>query len=306
MYALLYLVVSIPAGILLPAAYGIVTGVTDAVERREHPETILFIASLAMPVVVAALPGVPRYDGSRLFLNAFPFVACLAGIGFSRGIAPLARRVLPAAPRAAAAVAAWLFLAPTALSLWSVHPFEPYSYYNVLTRGPSGAIGLGLSPVVWAMSDRTVVEYLNEHALPGETVYDATGATAPLKGYQELGLLQPGLRWGHDADWMVLEYNLAYAVLARLVALLPGRPSVVSQGIRGEGGGCPRSGRFSRPPEHVEGSLGHRAAHDGEAARGARGMGRAGRWADEAVEAMPPPATTTLTLTAGDGGSISW
>jgi hypothetical protein len=111
----------------------------------------------------------------------------------------------------ATVAAAALFLWPTFLSLWSIHPFEAYSYYNVLTRGPSGAFEIGLSPVMLAMSDRSVVEYLNEHARPGETIYGATGASAPLKGYQQLGLLKRDLRWGRRPEWVVLEYNLAYS-----------------------------------------------------------------------------------------------
>jgi hypothetical protein len=210
-YALLYLLVSIPAGILLPAAFAIVAGIADVVRRRGRSETVLLIAAFLVPICVATMPGVPRYDGSRLFLNAFPFVAALAGIGFSRGLAPLVRRALPSVPRVATVAAAALFLWPTFLSLWSIHPFEAYSYYNVLTRGPSGAFEIGLSPVMLAMSDRSVVEYLNEHARPGETIYGATGASAPLKGYQQLGLLKRDLRWGRRPEWVVLEYNLAYS-----------------------------------------------------------------------------------------------
>jgi hypothetical protein len=210
-YPFFYFLVSIPVAILLPAAWATLTGVADAVRLRGRPETALLLAALCVPLVVAALPGVPRYDGQRLFLTAFPFAACLAGVGFSRGIVSLAEHIPAAARPAASALAAALLLLSAAFSLWKVHPFQPYSYYNVLTRGPSGAFALGLSPVVWAMSDRSAAEYLRDHARPGETIYGATGATAGLKAYQRLGLLDPALRWGRRADWLVLEYNLAYS-----------------------------------------------------------------------------------------------
>jgi 4-amino-4-deoxy-L-arabinose transferase-like glycosyltransferase len=210
-YPFVYLLVSIPIGILLPTAFATVAGLADAMRRSGRAETVLLIAAMLTPVAVAALPGVPRYDGQRLFLNAFPFAACLAGIGFARGVVPLIERALPAAPIVASSVAAGSLLVPAVVSTWNVHPFQPYSYYNALAGGPSGALGLGLSPVVWAMADRSVVRYLNAHGRRGQVVYTHTGAAGPLRAYERLGLLRPGLRWGRRADWIVLEYNLAYS-----------------------------------------------------------------------------------------------
>jgi 4-amino-4-deoxy-L-arabinose transferase-like glycosyltransferase len=210
-YPIVYFLLSIPVSILAPAAFATLSGVADAVRRRGQPETVLLVAAMLMPVVVASLPGVPRYDGQRLFLNAFPFAACLAGVGFGRAVAPLAERLLPAAPLAATAAAAALLLLPAAISSWRVHPFEPYSYYNALVGGPSGALRRGLSPLVWAMSDRSVARYLNEHGAAGDVIFGGTGAVGPLVGYQKLGVLRRGFRWGRRPDWIVLEYNLAYS-----------------------------------------------------------------------------------------------
>ena len=58
---------------------------------------------------------------------------------------------------------------------------------------------------------KTAVGRAYRDATPGETIYAATGASEPLRAYQRLGLLNRDLRWGRRADWVVLEYNLAYS-----------------------------------------------------------------------------------------------
>jgi hypothetical protein len=212
-YVWLYLVASTPVGILLPAALWIAGAVHDLARRqRPEPTAALLCAAMLAPVVVGSLPGVPRYDGPRLFLNAFPFVACLAGIGFSREVLPMCAHAAGDRWRGAlATMAASVLLGSAAVGLWRIHPFEAYSYYDGLIGGPRGAFELGLSPVLWAMADRTSVATLNRSGAPGEVVYTSTGATLPLRAYQQAGLLRDDLAFGARPDWVVLEYNLAYS-----------------------------------------------------------------------------------------------
>jgi Dolichyl-phosphate-mannose-protein mannosyltransferase len=215
-YPFVYFFVTIPIVVLLPMAAGALqAAVGPILGRRPQPELVLLLLALLTPVIVCALPHIPRYDGPRLFLNAFPFVACVAGVGFAQVLVPGLRRLLSplasiTAPIEPVVLGAALLLS-AASSVWRIHPFEPYSYYNLLVGGTAGAVRRGLSPVQWAMAGRKTVDYLNRHAHRGDVIYNRTGATAPLQEYQIVGLLRRSLKWGERPDWVVLDYNLAYS-----------------------------------------------------------------------------------------------
>ena len=210
-YAPFYLLVATPLGILLPAVASLAGLVADLTRAAPRRPTSFCSCLLIHARALCAWPSVPRYDGPRLFLNAFPFVACLAGAGFARSLDLLGGALgKPLAGAGRAALGA-LLLGSAALGLWRVHPFEPYSYYNALIGGPSGALRLGLSPVLWAMADRRSVDHLNRFARAGDVMYSNTGATLPLRAYRAAGLLRSDLEFGTRPQWVVLEYNLAYA-----------------------------------------------------------------------------------------------
>lgn len=216
LYPIVYLIVSVPVPILLPALAGVAAMATDLARRRPtQPELVLLLAGLVTPVLVSAVPNIPKYNGPRLFLGAFPFVACLAGVGFSRVLLPVALRLSqrwqPGASRLVACALGATLLIPAAVVTARVHPFEPYSYYNSLVGGTTGAFRLGLSSVHWGMANLATVEYLNRHGGPGDVLYDNTGASVPLRAYQAEHKLRSDFRWGKHPDWVVLEYNLAYS-----------------------------------------------------------------------------------------------
>ena len=108
------------------------------------------------------LPGVPVYDGVRLFLHVFPFVACLAGVGGvsaarwlrSRGVSE--RWTLPAV-----LAVAIVQLVPTAGTI----PFG-LSYYNLLAGGPAGAERLGFETTYWGEGMDAVFWQEVEKTLP--------------------------------------------------------------------------------------------------------------------------------------------
>ncbi len=204
-YPFYFLLVSVPLAILVPSVIGVAGAFAGVLHQRARSEHVLLVAAMLTPVLVLALPGVPKYDGARLILGAFPFVACLAGIGFSQALAPLARRP------AVAPLAAVLLLAPAAVVLYRLHPFEGYSYYNWLAGGTRGAFERGFSAAAWGLVDRSTVAYLNQHGKPGDALYPGTGASLPLRGYAALGLLRQDFKFEDRADWIVVEYNRAYA-----------------------------------------------------------------------------------------------
>lgn len=157
-YPLVMTLVTIPVGIL----FLVVVGATRAVRAfRQQPALALALINVAVILGIFMLPGVPKYDGVRLFLPLFPFLAVLAGMGAKAGWEWLAQRSKgrPWRPLLATAV---LFLSQTAGIVW-FHPFE-LSYYNGLVAGLWGAHKLGMETTYWHdVVNRDIFRWLTEN-----------------------------------------------------------------------------------------------------------------------------------------------
>ncbi len=148
-YPFVLTLVTVPLGLLALAGLGVRPALA---QREDRGIGALFLASGALHLLVAAVPGVPKYDGVRLFLPAFPFVACLAGIG-----AAWAWKRWKAVGRGL--VAAIFILA--AAALYHAHPYE-LSYYNALVGGAWGARKLGFETTYWGDTvNRSVIAAVN-------------------------------------------------------------------------------------------------------------------------------------------------
>lgn len=134
--------VTVPVGILLLAAVGL-----WGARRRilNDPTTSLIIGAIVAPLVLFSLPGVAVYDGTRLFLVAFPGIALLAGCGVSRLCDWLMDRKLPHKPILGVVLAG---------QLAGIFTTTPYflSYYNVAVGGSPGAERLGFEVSYWGDS----------------------------------------------------------------------------------------------------------------------------------------------------------
>ncbi len=211
-YPWFYFVTSIPLGLLIALVVAPLSAAIEVVRR--HPvDNVVVLLSLAMivPVVSCSLPGVPKYDAHRLFMGAFPFAACLAGIGASRMVAVFEGWFAPASRRWVAGGLAAILLLPAAVSTWRVHPFEGYAYFNGLVTLAGGPRAIGVSPLHSAMADRSSVEYLNDSAADGDVLRHRTGAFAPVRAFGRAGVLRRRLRRGDNPKWVVLEFNHAYS-----------------------------------------------------------------------------------------------
>lgn len=143
--------VSVPVGIHLLAVCGLVRHLASS--RGDRP-TWLYWAAVMLPLVAFSIPGVPVYDGVRLFLMVFPFWACLAGIGASFVFGWMQQRW---GVRWAASLLA-VFLGAQSFGVFYYHPFE-LSYYNLLVGGLRGAARLGLEATYWG--DSVTVDLLD-------------------------------------------------------------------------------------------------------------------------------------------------
>jgi len=177
-YPFVMTLVTVPAGLLVLAG----CGVRRAVAAGKRKFGLLVLAGAALHLGVAALPPVPKYDGVRLFLPAFPFLACLAGIGAAR---------LWAWRRAGRVVVVAILLVAAA-QLAYTHPYE-LSYYNALVGGAWGAERLGFETTYWGDTvNRRVMARVNALCPDGSSV----AVLPPYQAFLDpLPWMRGGLRW---------------------------------------------------------------------------------------------------------------
>lgn len=155
-----------PPAILLLALAGL------AHPRLSGEERWLLLLGVVVPVGRTLLPGMANYDGVRHFLEAFPPLAALAGLGLALAV-QLAGR-LPALARhartARAATALALVATPLAAAA-STHP-DGIAYWNAFAGGLSGARARGIPDATdyWGSSYWRGLAWLAAHAEPGAGV----------------------------------------------------------------------------------------------------------------------------------------
>jgi hypothetical protein len=172
-YPFVMTAITVPISMLIALGAGIGRAFYE-VDKK--PLGMLLLLSALVPMIVLALPFSPVYDGVRLFMPAFPFLACLAGIGFALLLRAVLRLVPAVGKKAALRLGApivlgLVFAVPPAIRLAQVHPYY-LSYYNALIGGISGAHRAGMEPTYWGDAcNRSVIEYLNRNARPNATVF---------------------------------------------------------------------------------------------------------------------------------------
>ncbi|MGZ3356292.1 MAG: glycosyltransferase family 39 protein, partial [Isosphaeraceae bacterium] len=197
--------ITVPVTILLAGAIGVVWGLGQI--RRDRLPLYFLVHFLTFPVL-RMLPTTPAHDGVRLFLPTFFFLAAFAGWGTVALARDLSQRARLPAPIAVSVLAA-LVLAPAAIELARIHPFE-LSYYNMLIGGPRGAWHRGFELTYWcdAFNGRTLDE-LNQSLPPGAEVDFPNDLTNPMtfQELQTLGALRGDIELGGDVEFHSRKYD---------------------------------------------------------------------------------------------------
>ncbi len=188
------------------------------VARRRSVDTWgwLLIINALTPLLFAATGLQAAYSGERHFIPAYPYLACLAGVGFASALDVLSARAMQLYARlnqkrvrwGIAVMLAVLFL-PVLISMVQIHPYQ-LSYYSELVGGLRGATRLGLETTFWCETYRDALPYLNANAEQGASVW--TENPFVLRLYQGSGMLRQDLRaTGGDivspltADYVVVQ-----------------------------------------------------------------------------------------------------
>ena len=139
-YPIVLTLCTLPIGTVLFAA----AGAAGRLRRlRKDPTLGLILLSVLVILGSACLPTAPKYDGVRLFLPVFPFVALLASAGLRRAWEKISARRF----RLAIALAMAYFGVQAGSLCW-IHPFG-LSYYSIACGGVPGAARLGMETTYW-------------------------------------------------------------------------------------------------------------------------------------------------------------
>lgn len=180
-FPLVMLVAVVP---LVVAAAGVV-GVARLFREAGNPAAGWVLLNLTLVVAVAGSGLVPIYGGPRQFLAAFPLWAICAGVG----IGWLASRLRW---RPAATLAAYAALSLPGI-LWT-GTANSLEYYGEAVGLIPGANALGFETTYLADTYRPAVEWLNDSAPEGATVYAQAGTYAALETYRRIGDMREDLR----------------------------------------------------------------------------------------------------------------
>jgi len=162
-YPFLLTALTIPVGIF----FALILEVISIFRRRTHSFEFFILWNLLVVLAVAALPNAPKYDGVRLFLPAFPFVAVLAAFGFKRVWDFLLKRFRR---KAFAAALLLVFLVSQFFPALFMFPYG-LSYYNGFVGGLAGAQRLGFETTYWNEAcDGRIYDFLNAKSPLGASV----------------------------------------------------------------------------------------------------------------------------------------
>jgi len=172
-----------------------------------HPNktNVFLLFNALFPLILISFPSVPKYDGVRLFLPAFPFICMIAGMGIQQ-IFLFAQRFKFA--RLSYFILVCLFALTVYSSIVKVHPYQS-SYFNELVGGVDGAAEKGFELEYWGNAYIGALRWMNEHADKTFWVYMADLEPKTLWGFDLLkkdGILNESVKFGNrnNSDYLVL------------------------------------------------------------------------------------------------------
>ncbi len=244
-YPWVMFLVTLPPGLILLGMIGIVPLYPKSM-RNSHSDQgqdsardasiWLIFGTICFFLLVFSLPGVPVYDGVRLFLPVYPLWAILVGRGTPVAWAYL-KHVMERRDTLRAILVCVFFACQAVGTLW----FRPVwlSYYNCFVGGLAGAEKLGFEINYWgdALTEE-ILCYGARQVRPGEPLYFAPS----LAPYQAAGIMVAShclmereillKAWSAEVDhdsvisgWLIV-YNRRADLPESLVTLLDDRPAV--------------------------------------------------------------------------------
>jgi 4-amino-4-deoxy-L-arabinose transferase-like glycosyltransferase len=220
LYAPFMTLATVPTITLLLAATGAAVrarGAWRELRAGEGPSeasstTLLFFGAIAISYAPWLSSSTPIFGGTKHWIQAYPFLAMLAGLGFARlELALRARFAAPLAPALALRLAALvLVVAAPIVETLRAHPFA-LSHYVPLVGGARGGASLGLNRGFWGYTTGSLVAWLDRETPRGGRVYPHDTALESWKMLVEDGRLRADIepvRFLHDADIALYHHEM--------------------------------------------------------------------------------------------------
>lgn len=185
-YTWIMTAVTVPVFILVFMLIGSYRAIKDTV-TLDNRITFLIFSGAFFPILFFSTDFANPHDGLRTFLNIFPFIAILSGLGADMCLNLLKNRRLDA--RISFIMIILLISIPSVYALGMGMPYA-VSYYNHLIGGTRGAYESGMELDYYAESYLRIALWLNENAKEGAIVYvpKATNILEMYK-YGDIGLI---------------------------------------------------------------------------------------------------------------------
>ena len=192
--------ITIPLITLIPFFVGWVR----ILARPDRTKVFLLFNAL-FPLFLISLPSVPKYDGTRLFLPAFPFICLIGGLGVDQ-ILLWAKKIRR--EKIFYLLYAGLFILTVYSSIYRIHPYQS-SYFNEAIGGVDGAVRKGFEPEYWGNAYIGTLKWLNAQSEKKYWIYMADLEPRILWGwelYKEDGMLDRSIQYGNkkNSDYLIL------------------------------------------------------------------------------------------------------
>jgi 4-amino-4-deoxy-L-arabinose transferase-like glycosyltransferase len=208
-YPLTIIALTIPLVPLILSFLGLARTLRDP---QRQSVGFLFLWAALLPCLIPIVLGSPKYDGERLFVPAFPFLAILAGIGGGVLV-----RIAGYFDRKASTVshASLAFLTVLGLvvvnGVWAFHSVKPYylTYFNELAGGRKRAF-TRFEMTYWGEGlDTEALRVLNATIPDGASLCPRALNIEVLRYYQRWGWLKKSIILNEDkgADYHLLQYR---------------------------------------------------------------------------------------------------
>ena len=202
-YPLVMILLTLPVFILLLLLTGVLyllwkkDTVEDVIQYSQWKSGIhlffLFIA--VVPPMLLLLPFSQGYDGCRLFLPCFPFIAGIAGFGYYYISDAVSKKIRAEIVH----FVLFLFLCiPSFMAFAQVRPYY-LSYYNELAGGLDGAKRMGMETTYWCDGlTRRMLGDINRIVGPNKTMRPLSMPYEVIDYYKQRGWLRADIN--HQTD----------------------------------------------------------------------------------------------------------
>jgi 4-amino-4-deoxy-L-arabinose transferase-like glycosyltransferase len=171
--------------------------------RQDQGLGWLLIISVLVPLMPFVIAGFTAYDDDRLFIQVYPFLGALAGIGFGWFLASLRKWTQrinhPALLLTTSVISAAILLSTQVLTMTRLYP-HLLSYYSEGLGGLPGATKLGLETTYWCETYAAAIPYINTHAQPGDKIWVEPDSYNVLLYYQLHGQLRQDVKVLNDVS----------------------------------------------------------------------------------------------------------